>query len=72
MEELLIEIQGLKEKGAPDEELKGAETMLNRVRQLSEHNPMIGHRGCRLAITHPEIYEMQTKAILEAAVELDR
>ncbi|MDG6947765.1 MAG: pyruvate, phosphate dikinase [Nitrososphaerota archaeon] len=72
VEELLIEIQGLKEKGAPDEELKGTETMLNRVRQLSEHNPMIGHRGCRLAITHPEIYEMQTKAILEAAVELDR
>ncbi|MDG7014117.1 MAG: pyruvate, phosphate dikinase [Nitrososphaerota archaeon] len=72
VEELLIEIQGLKEKGVPDEELEKAETMLNRVRQLSEHNPMIGHRGCRLAITHPEIYEMQTKAILEAAVELDR
>ncbi|MDG6899435.1 MAG: pyruvate, phosphate dikinase, partial [Nitrososphaerota archaeon] len=72
VEELLIEIQGLKEKGAPDEELERAETMLNRVRQLSEHNPMIGHRGCRLAITHPEIYEMQTKAILKAAAELDR
>ena len=72
VEELLIEIQGLKEKGVPDEELEKAETMLNRVRQLSEHNPMIGHRGCRLAITHPEIYEMQTKAILKAAAELDR
>ena len=72
VEELLLEMQGMKDRGAPEEELERAETMLNRVRQLSEHNPMIGHRGCRLAITHPEIYEMQTKAILQAAVELDR
>ena len=72
VEELLMEMQELKEKGAPKEELEKTETMLNRVKQLSEHNPMIGHRGCRLAITHPEIYEMQTKAILQAAVELDR
>ncbi len=38
-----------------------------RVAQLSETNPMLGHRGCRLGITSPEIYEMQTRAILEAA-----
>ena len=38
-----------------------------RVMQLSETNPMLGHRGCRLGITYPEIYEMQTRAILEAA-----
>lgn len=40
-----------------------------RVIQLSESNPMLGHRGCRLGITHPEIYETQARAIFEAAVE---
>jgi pyruvate,orthophosphate dikinase len=40
-----------------------------RVSELSEFNPMLGHRGCRLAITYPEIYEMQARAILEAAVD---
>ncbi len=44
---------------------------LNRIiRGLKEFNPMMGHRGCRLAITFPEIAEMQSRAILEAAVEL--
>ncbi len=42
----------------------------NRVRALHEFNPMLGHRGCRLAITYPEIYQMQTRAIAEAAAEL--
>jgi len=37
---------------------------------LHEFNPMLGHRGCRLAITHPEIYAMQTRAIIEAALEV--
>lgn len=41
-----------------------------RVRALHEFNPMLGHRGCRLAITYPEIYVMQTRAIAEAAAEL--
>ncbi len=40
-----------------------------RVARLHEINPMLGHRGCRLAITYPEICEMQTRAILEAAIE---
>jgi pyruvate,orthophosphate dikinase len=40
-----------------------------RVTELSEFNPMLGHRGCRLAITYPEIYEMQARAILEAAID---
>ena len=40
-----------------------------RISYLHEVNPMLGHRGCRLAITYPEIYEMQTKAIIEAAIE---
>ena len=41
-----------------------------KVEALSEFNPMLGHRGCRLGITYPEITEMQTRAIIEAAVEL--
>src|SRR5262249_53916138 len=41
-------------------------------RQLHEQNPMLGHRGCRLAVTFPEIYEMQARAIAEAACELRR
>ena len=39
-------------------------------RTLHEFNPMLGHRGCRLGITYPEIYEMQVRAIIEAACEL--
>jgi pyruvate,orthophosphate dikinase len=42
-----------------------------RVIALSESNPMLGHRGCRLGITFPEIYEMQARAILEAALEAE-
>lgn len=41
-----------------------------RAAQLHEHNPMLGHRGCRLGITYPEIYEMQARAIFEAAVDV--
>jgi pyruvate, orthophosphate dikinase len=48
------------------------EGMLDAVRGLQESNPMLGHRGCRLGITYPEIYEMQVRAIFEAAVILDR
>ena len=40
-----------------------------RIQELHEQNPMLGHRGCRLAISFPEIYEMQCKAIFEALVE---
>lgn len=43
-------------------------TILNRLETLSETNPMLGHRGCRLAITHPEIYDMQVQAIFEATI----
>ena len=45
------------------------EQVQNRVQQLHEANPMLGHRGDRLAITYPEILEMQVRAIIEAAVE---
>jgi pyruvate,orthophosphate dikinase len=42
-----------------------------RAEELHEFNPMLGHRGCRLGITYPEIYEMQARAIFEAACEVD-
>jgi|HubBroStandDraft_4_1064222.scaffolds.fasta_scaffold01615_6 pyruvate,orthophosphate dikinase len=47
-------------------------TLLARVEQLHEFNPMLGHRGCRLGITYPEITEMQARAIFEAAVDVTR
>jgi pyruvate,orthophosphate dikinase len=47
-------------------------TLNRKINQLKEFNPMMGHRGCRLGITFPEITEMQTRAILEAAVELKK
>jgi pyruvate,orthophosphate dikinase len=51
---------------APIEKLKA------RNRSLEEFNPMLGHRGCRLGITYPEIYEMQVRAIIEAVCELSK
>ncbi len=46
--------------------------MLRRVEDLHEVNPMLGHRGCRLGITYPEITEMQARAIFEAAVAVSK
>ena len=43
-----------------------------RILDLEEFNPMLGHRGCRLAITYPEIYQMQAKAIIEAAIKVTK
>ena len=45
------------------------EEIKTRINELHEHNPMLGHRGCRLGISYPEIYEMQCRAIFEALVE---
>ncbi len=44
------------------------EQIVRRIEQLEENNPMLGHRGCRIAITYPEILEMQVRAIIEAAI----
>jgi pyruvate,orthophosphate dikinase len=44
--------------------------LLQRARDLEETNPMLGHRGCRLGVSYPEIYEMQVRAIIEAACEI--
>ena len=46
------------------------EDLLHTVESLHEFNPMLGHRGCRLAISYPEIAEMQTRAVIEAAIEV--
>ena len=48
------------------------EELANRIEQLNELNPMLGHRGSRLGITFPEIYRMQAKAIIEAAIEIKK
>ena len=48
------------------------EAVARRVEQLHEANPMLGHRGCRLCITYPEILEMQIRAIIEAAIECQK
>lgn len=46
--------------------------LMARARELAESNPMLGHRGCRLGITYPEIYEMQARAIFEAALDVHK
>ncbi len=69
-EELVSEVSVLKAKDANGGLLTLKERVLKKVMTLTEHNPMLGHRGCRLAVSHPEIYEMQTQAIFEAAGEL--
>ncbi len=55
-----------------DEAIAKKQEMLIKVRELFEVNPMLGHRGVRLGITYPEIYEMQIRAILEAAAECSK
>jgi len=69
-EDLVAEVSSLRATGTSPDLLEPRERMLKKVMTLGEHNPMLGHRGCRLAISHPEIYEMQTRAIFEAACEL--
>ncbi len=69
-EQLMVEIAVMKEKKADAKKIQEKEKLLARVEQLHEFNPMLGHRGCRLGITYPEITEMQTRAIFEAACEL--
>ncbi len=69
-EDLLVEITKLKIQGGDKKEIEEKENLLQRIVDLKEMNPMLGHRGCRLGITFPEIYQMQARAIFEAAAEL--
>ena len=72
-EDLMVELAGLKVKPRKNKaRIAELEKLLARVSQLSEFNPMLGHRGCRLGISYPEITEMQARAIFEAACELTK
>jgi pyruvate,orthophosphate dikinase len=71
-EELVVEILKLKHEGATPALIEEKEHLLKKVRNLSEINPMLGHRGCRLGITYPEIYAMQAEAIFNATVVLTK
>jgi pyruvate,orthophosphate dikinase len=73
LEQLLVETTELRlRSGITSPEYQAKEAMLRRVQQLHEQNPMLGLRVCRLGILFPEIYEMQVRAIVEAACDLKR
>jgi len=67
-EDLMVEIAVLEATKPKSPKLAGLRKLLRRVEELHEFNPMLGHRGCRLGITYPEITEMQARAIFEAAL----
>jgi len=71
-EDILTDVTTRRLKGEKSKELEEKEGVLRKVRLLSEANPMLGFRACRLGIVNPEIYEMQVRAILETIVELTR
>ncbi|MGE5453665.1 MAG: pyruvate, phosphate dikinase [Methylocystaceae bacterium] len=68
--ELMLEIAELKHQHTDWEVIGEKEKLLKQVYSLAEMNPMLGHRGCRLGITYPEVYHMQARAIFEAAAQL--
>lgn len=67
-EELLVEVTKLRITNPESDELKQLEELLKVVNSISEMNPMLGNRGCRLGIQYPEIYAMQARAIAQAVV----
>jgi pyruvate,orthophosphate dikinase len=71
-EELMVEIAVLEATKPKSPKLRELKIILRRVEELHESNPMLGHRGCRLGITYPEITEMQARAIFEAAVAVEK
>jgi pyruvate,orthophosphate dikinase len=74
-EHIRLEIDAMRHRVDPalvEDAISKKEAMLRKVRALYETNPMLGHRGVRLGITFPEIYQMQIRAILEAAAECTR
>ena len=71
-EELLVDVTRLETNGSNPKELEEKRKMLEAVGAMREMNPMLGLRGCRLGLLYPEINVMQTRAILEAALELAR
>ncbi len=71
-EDLMVDIARLEATNGNKKDLEEKRTLLRRVEQLHEFNPMLGHRGVRLGITYPEITEMQARAIMEAACQLNK
>jgi pyruvate,orthophosphate dikinase len=71
-EDLLREVIHLEARGGTGAELEEKRQLLRVVEGLREANPMLGHRGCRLGMTHPEFYDMQVRAIVTAASRLVR
>jgi pyruvate,orthophosphate dikinase len=71
-EELMVQVATLRAKGEAKNKTAIAKVsgLLRAVEELHEFNPMLGHRGCRLGITYPEITRMQARAIFEAAVQV--
>ena len=59
-------------KALADKLHKSPEKLTSRIEQLQESNPMLGHRGCRLGITQPEIYKMQVEAVFKSAIKLSQ
>lgn len=70
METLMLEINDLKHTNGDKEIIREKEVLLRKVKGLHEANPMLGHRGCRLGVTYPDIYRMQARAILQATAQL--
>ncbi len=70
MEKLMLEINDMKHTGGDEKVIEEKEELLKKVRSLHEMNPMLGHRGCRLGVTYPDIYRMQARAILQATAQL--
>jgi pyruvate,orthophosphate dikinase len=71
-EDLMVELARFESQPPDDATVQARRALLRRVEQLHEFNPMLGHRGVRLGITYPEITEMQTRAIIEAACMLKK
>ncbi len=71
-EVLLVEIAEMKFKQADEAMIIERQELLKKIESLSEANPMLGHRGCRLGLTFPEIYRMQARGIFEAMVRLQK
>lgn len=79
-EDLMVEVTELKQqiqsnpakKADVEKALKEKETLLQRVNELHEMNPMLGHRGCRLGLTYPDISQMQIEAVFEAACDVQK
>ncbi|MEE8603855.1 MAG: pyruvate, phosphate dikinase [Candidatus Aminicenantaceae bacterium] len=72
-EDLMVELAVLKASQSDQQEkILELEKLLERVKALSEFNPMLGHRGCRLGVTYPEVIEMQASAIFEAVIQLTK